>query len=80
MRHEGAAGSYSRDDCREKFNPRARAGRDHPGRGANQHLPSFNPRARAGRDNVIAGEVTHTCEFQSTRPRGARPGVSLSAQ
>ena len=39
---------------------------------------SFNPRARGGRDFSI--EINKgTVEFQSTRPRGARPGLCGSA-
>ena len=34
---------------------------------------SFNPRARVGRDGLVALMLTLTVEFQSTRPRGARP-------
>ena len=52
------------------FNPRARTGRDRSCR-----LPQyrcFNPRARTGRDvGCIDGKSV--CEFQSTRPYGARP-------
>ena len=35
---------------------------------------SFNPRARVGRDGVSHHEHARLCQFQSTRPRGARQG------
>jgi len=33
----------------------------------------FNPRAREGRDYRTVNELIDDWEFQSTRPRGARP-------
>ena len=35
----------------------------------------FNPRAREGRDIIITKNCQSFCEFQSTRPRGARPDL-----
>ena len=35
----------------------------------------FNPRARVGRDVLAEGREQDDQEFQSTRPRGARPGT-----
>ena len=36
---------------------------------------SFNPRARVGRDSNSPPSRSASASFQSTRPRGARPGV-----
>jgi len=56
------------------FNPRARVGRDSgsgcPGRCSPR---CFNPRARVGRDTRDGCMGLSTAQFQSTRPRGARP-------
>ena len=62
-----------------RFNPRARAGRDvgHP-RGSQGHF-CFNPRARAGRDTFQWKTRSAALKFQSTRPRGARPGAAHGA-
>ena len=38
----------------------------------------FNPRAREGRDAEFADVVAIEGSFQSTRPRGARPGRKVS--
>ena len=56
------------------FNPRAREGRDRPGRARVRGLLCFNPRAREGRDGVSRGLFRRERGFQSTRPRGARHG------
>jgi len=56
----------------QSFNPRARAGRDPPSRTLRTIIFGFNPRARAGRDRDYA-VMRLFWEFQSTRPRGARP-------
>ena len=67
----GARGGERLDTC---FNPRARAGRDHAPydcRSVTSH--SFNPRARAGRDVAMRMNSRAYVQFQSTRPRGARP-------
>ena len=57
------------------FNPRAREGRDPcaciPGRTCG----GFNPRAREGRDASHWPSSPSMVSFQSTRPRGARPGL-----
>ena len=58
----------------ECFNPRARAGRD-VGPMATSAWHGFNPRARAGRDWLMAAHSVAS-EFQSTRPRGARPVIA----
>ena len=42
-------------------------------------LLSFNPRAREGRDLVSLRHYASPCEFQSTRPRGARLGRRFAA-
>ena len=47
--------------------------------GSRSHLPQqslrrFNPRARVGRDAAGSGGMGSRRGFQSTRPRGARPG------
>ena len=55
------------------FNPRARVGRDKSQPRHSRSCGSFNPRARVGRDGAILGEPWRDGEFQSTRPRGARP-------
>ena len=38
-------------------------------------LPRFNPRARVGRDCVCFCRTDCATQFQSTRPRGARPAL-----
>ena len=57
------------------FNPRVRAGRDiiH----SSTRFPSecFNPRVRAGRDRWSLNVSIWSDPFQSTRPRGTRPGA-----
>ena len=37
----------------------------------------FNPRARMGRDAMLVSTASIECEFQSTRPHGARPTYRL---
>ena len=59
----------------DRFNPRARAGRDPRYLIALLHGHSFNPRARAGRDRGNYDPADTNGQFQSTRPRGARPGT-----
>ncbi len=55
------------------FNPRARGGRDASYDGSSPLTRGFNPRARGGRDKRDGvGHQTDT-QFQSTRPRRARP-------
>ena len=39
----------------------------------------FNPRARVGRDAYLVRHAPRIVEFQSTRPRGARPAASSTA-
>ena len=57
-----------------RFNPRAREGRD-SGTGAEQSTRlGFNPRAREGRDLTGACCAISGRGFQPTRPRGARHG------
>ncbi|ABB24164.1 hypothetical protein Plut_1304 [Pelodictyon luteolum DSM 273] len=41
---------------------------------ARESRSSFNPRARVGRDEQSSPRSAGTYLFQSTRPRGARPG------
>ncbi len=38
-----------------------------------RRLSGFNPRARVGRDTLASRSRMDRAEFQSTRPRGARP-------
>ena len=58
------------------FNPRAREGRDRDNRLVIAGRRGFNPRAREGRDLRRVDAHERRREFQSTRPRGARPDVS----
>ena len=60
------------------FNPRAHAGRDRPSASACRPSAGFNPRAHAGRDAPICCPASPGVRFQSTRPRGARPGKGLT--
>ena len=60
--------------CVKSFNPRAREGRDNPRSAFRRGLRGFNPRAREGRDGNSEDRVFVDFQFQSTRPRGARPG------
>jgi len=55
------------------FNPRAREGRDRYKRLHGRNVFCFNPRAREGRDRRQQLLFKLTCQFQSTRPRRARP-------
>ena len=55
------------------FNPRARVGRDNLAVVVAALPLSFNPRARVGRDGADSAAAFARIEFQSTRPRGARP-------
>ena len=56
------------------FNPRAREGRDAILLVVDSEVIGFNPRAREGRDLATAADAVDRPLFQSTRPRGARPG------
>ena len=57
------------------FNPRARGGRDSWLRtSCDLGVSCFNPRARGGRDVFCHVRPLTSFLFQSTRPRGARPG------
>jgi len=56
----------------DRFNPRARAGRDPMASVVLAFSACFNPRARAGRDLVPSSRSAKPSMFQSTRPRGAR--------
>ena len=58
------------------FNPRARVGRDEQLHYSSWLSISFNPRARVGRDTDNSILRVELNQFQSTRPRGARPGMS----
>ncbi len=60
---------------RKSFNPRARVGRDLIIL-IQYHTSGFNPRARVGRDTSLSTALLCSM-FQSTRPRGARPGLCL---
>jgi len=60
------------------FNPRARAGRDPMRRKSSSTARRFNPRARAGRDRRGEPMLLHLVQFQSTRPRGARPSCPIA--
>jgi len=61
------------------FNPRARRGRDNLQTSAISFILRFNPRARRGRDTSFWFNSISECQFQSTRPQGARlTNVSLS--
>ena len=62
------------------FNPRAREGRDRLTRPIRITRPCFNPRAREGRDYRYCLQRAVHKEFQSTRPRGARPARHTCSQ
>ncbi len=57
----------------QSFNPRARVGRDFNCLDDSYTIDGFNPRARVGRDKQFTVYFTEFGQFQSTRPRGARP-------
>ena len=57
----------------ECFNPRARVGRDDARGRPGAVRACFNPRARVGRDPCCWNAMAAVSEFQSTRPRRARP-------
>ena len=58
-----------------RFNPRARVGRDDTDSTMIRSIRRcFNPRARVGRDLDGQRRMCRRTWFQSTRPRGARPG------
>ena len=60
---------------RQRFNPRARVGRDRLAGLLVMRCICFNPRARVGRDIPISFPHGALTKFQSTRPRGARPAA-----
>ena len=64
---------------RRHFNPRAREGRDMSRSPISRARRNFNPRAREGRDVRPDICLVLVARFQSTRPRGARPGFALTA-
>ena len=59
----------------ESFNPRLRAGGDHPCPGPRPCRPCFNPRLRAGGDLRWPARQRRRNEFQSTPPRRRRPSL-----
>ena len=61
--------------CRRSFNPRTRVGCDDARRRVRVIEIGFNPRTRVGCDTLQATAYTITFEFQSTHPRGVRPGT-----
>ena len=61
-----------------RFNPRAREGRDLATSALPYSADSFNPRAREGRDPSSTNSASMSLVFQSTRPRGARRGSCRS--
>ena len=73
-RPRGARHTYvtTQNGGADRFNPRARGGRDVFGVGIIFIGLSFNPRARGGRDTYANFARVLTYPFQSTRPRGAR--------
>ncbi len=64
--------------CFTGFNPRARMGRDDQTAPQKHIVKSFNPRARMGRDRGFGDPPCRYCQFQSTRPHGARHLTSVS--
>ena len=64
----------------ERFNPRAREGRDYSPRHGVPGRFRFNPRAREGRDRIQGVSLEEFGEFQSTRPRRARQGRARPTQ
>ncbi len=56
------------------FNPRSREGRDSFFASSLLPVLNFNPRSREGSDFPLAFEYNILPEFQSTLPRGERPG------
>ena len=56
------------------FNPRARVGHDRDSDPRWRRDRDFNPRARVGHDDFPAALILSATKFQSTCPRGARPG------
>ena len=76
-RPRGARPAYSLNlPTIKSFNPRAREGRDRRLDRRFQNRARFNPRAREGRDLPQSARVCRILQFQSTRPRGARPAFS----
>ena len=58
------------------FNPRVREGRDYSSFPFTLNATGFNPRVREGRDlTELKGYIGTAYTFQSTRPRGTRPGA-----
>ena len=71
-------GPDGRSSGRCGFNPRARVGRDVEELLNLTIFSSFNPRARVGRDLDGQRRMCRRTWFQSTRPRGARPGLNAA--
>ena len=61
------------------FNPRPRVGGDGRSFKAPRLLRGFNPRPRVGGDARTVPWIFCSCSFQSTPPRGGRPGLMSEA-
>ena len=59
--------------CIERFNPRAREGRDQSSAPSTPHSASFQSTRPRGARPRLAMTSLSSLAFQSTRPRGARP-------
>ena len=77
--HAPAWGATSRPDSPlclgAGFNPRTRVGCDHAFPTAARARKSFNPRTRVGCDQPAGDIIELMNQFQSTHPRGVRPGI-----
>ncbi len=65
--------SRGRQSC---FNPRPHGGGDSDRRAMGRALGGFNPRPHGGGDLSPLSATTRSTSFQSTPPRGGRPGCS----
>ena len=63
-------------DPRERFNPRSHAGSDSRSLFPLLLVSCFNPRSHAGSDGAKGGCRNEYGWFQSTLPRGERPGIA----
>ena len=58
------------------FNPRSREGSDTNEDRESYVMADFNPRSREGSDHIFYGSRRKLSEFQSSLPRGERPGCA----
>ena len=69
----------SNDFAGDDFNPRTHVGCDISFSNVFLSTMHFNPRTHVGCDVICPASVKYNWKFQSTHPRGVRPGISAGA-